>query len=103
MGAFEIFCNYSAANRKANELENIARKLRNLSNNNFERSLSDISLCWDGDASKAYINKGRQLQLKIRQEADSLQDDADTIRRIAQRIYDTEMKALELSKQRTYN
>lgn len=103
MGAFEIYCNFVAAKSKANELENIARKLKSLSDNNLNHTLADLDKFWNGDAHHAYISKGRKLQQKIKQEADSLQNDADTIRRIAQRTYDTEMKALELSKQRSYH
>ena len=47
-------------------------------------------------------DKHNQLIERIRVQADALQNDADTIRRIAKRTYDTEMKALEISKTRSY-
>lgn len=103
MNAFEIYLNYSAACGQAKELENIARKLKNNAESYLDESLRRLSGKWNGDASGEFIAKESKLIEKMRAEADSLQQVAETIRRIARRTYETEMKALELSQKRTYS
>ncbi len=103
MNAFEIYLNYNAACGQAKELDNIARKLRNNAEHYLNESSRHLDGKWNGDASKEFISKEKQLIDKMTAEADSLQQVAETIRRIARRTYETEMKALELSQKRTYS
>ena len=102
MTAFELFCDFVAAQKQATELENIARKLRSIAESYLPRTYSRLNGNWDGTASEAFYKSQNQLIERIRAQADALQNDADTIRRIAKRTYDTEMKALEISKTRSY-
>lgn len=103
MNAIEIYYNYASANKRAGELELTARKLTNLADNNLNSVLTKLDKVWDGDASRNYIQKGNQLREKIKRKAQSLINDAETIKRIAKRTYDAEMRALELSKNRSYH
>lgn len=102
MNAFELYCDYIAARRQANELDNIARKLRSIANSYLPQTNDKLNGNWNGTASEAFLSKQNRRLGQIEAQANSLQQAADTIRRIAKRTYDTEMKALEMSKTRTY-
>lgn len=103
MNAFEIYCNYAAACRQARELENISRKIKHNAESYISGMIRSLDSHWNGDASKAFIEKEKRLAEKMLNEALSLQQVADTIRRIAQRTYEAEMRALELSRKRSYS
>jgi len=103
MNAFEIYCNFVAAKRQANELENISRKLKYTAENYIAGKSKSLNSAWNGSASEAFFEKESRLAERILEEAKSLHKTAETIKRIAKRTYDTEMKALDISKQRSYS
>lgn len=102
MKAFEIYCNFAAANRQAKELDNIARKLKYTAENYLGGKARSLDAAWNGEASDKFFEKETRLREKMLEEASSLRQVAEAIRRIARRTYETEMKALEVSSQRTY-
>ncbi len=102
MTAQKLYCDFIAAKRKASELERIARNIRSLSNKNLQAECNAIEISWDGEASVAFLKKIRTLQNNLVSEAESLDRTADTIRRIAETVYKSEMRALEIAQKRTY-
>ena len=98
----EIIFDYRQAISKAEELEGVVANLRQLSNNDLEGSLQSLSNAWRGEASEAYIGKGKKLQERILANAKNLENTAKTIRSTAKRIYDAEMRALQIARERQY-
>ena len=102
MNAFELYCDYMAARRQADELDTIARKLSSVANSYLPQTNEKLNAGWNGDASELFLSKQNRRLEELRSQAERLRKAADTIRRIAKRTYDAEMKALEISKTRSY-
>ena len=91
-----IEVNFKNAINQANELENIANDLRNLSDKKFNSTLQQISSSWKGESAALYVNKGNSLEEQLTKTAKEIEKTAQTIKSNAKRIYDAEMKALEI-------
>lgn len=102
MRELQLYIELNSAKQRAAELDRAASRLRNLASNSFPAELRKIDANWNGESSVRFIAKGKDIIEKINAEADALQKCADTIRTIARRVYDSEMKALEISRNRTY-
>lgn len=100
--ASEIRFDFQQAIRRAEELENIAADLKQLASGELGEFLQNLSTAWKGEAANAYLQKGARLQDKILKSAKDLNSTASTIRSVAKRIYDAEMRAYRLAKQREY-
>lgn len=98
----KLYCDFIAAKRKASELERVAGNIRRLSNNNLQSECNAIDSNWDGEASEAFLKKVRTLQNNLAAQADALDRTADTIRRVAEMVYKSEMRALEIAQKRSY-
>lgn len=97
-----ITMNYQMALKQAGSLEKCANEL-SVCLYNAEEERSRISACWQGDSVHAYLaklNANIENTKRVRKEILNI---STTIKRIAKRTYDTEMKALEISQRRTYN
>ncbi len=88
--------------RKANELMRVARDIRNIADNKFESCLENIEKGWRGDSANAYFNKCNILLYKMNLTAKSLEESAETIKKIALRTYRSEMQSLEIANKRSY-
>lgn len=100
---YEIEMNFAKAKRQADDLDNVARKIENMLNNEYEPCMNGISANWKGENANAYIKKGNALKTKIEKSASNLKKVANTIRVIAKNTYDAEKAAYELALARTYN
>lgn len=98
----QIYYNYIGARKKAEELERIAENLKRQSAQRLGNTATALSTSWSGEASRMFLSKNAQLQDEYKRTADSLISIAATIRRIADRTYKTEMRALEIAQQRKY-
>lgn len=98
----QIMMNFQMAVRKAEELEQVSSELKALVNNDMETSMQSLSNAWKGEAATAYLNKGVKLQEKIIASAKQLDKTATTIRNVAKRTYDAEMRALQIARERAY-
>ena len=63
----------------------------------MEISMNNLSAAWTGTNSRLFLKKEGQLQTDIDQTVRNLNDIADDIRKIAQRVYDAEMRAYEIA------
>lgn len=97
-----IIFNFQKAKQQADELEQIANDLSNLSGKDFNSIMQNVSTSWKGEAATAYLKKGEILQEDMVKTANSLRDVAAEIRKTAKRLYDAEMEALRIAKERTY-
>lgn len=98
----EIRFNFTQALRRAEELEEIAERMGRLAHTELQGSFQNLSSAWKGEAAAAYLKKGSQLEEKILNSAKDLKSTASVIRNVAKRIYDAEMCAYRLAKERNY-
>ena len=97
-----IMLDFQQAKTRADELDEIASQIKNLTEKDFETDLQQLSKAWQGEAANQFLQKGILMKDKMLATAKRLNDTANTIRTTAKRTYDAEMKALELAKQREY-
>lgn len=95
-----IKMNFTKARNDAAKIDQVAANLRSLSRNQMNASINHLSTAWTGVNSRLFLKKEGQLQTDIEQTARVLNDIADDIRRIAQRVYDAEMQAYEIATRR---
>lgn len=93
----KIEINFMNAKDKAKELEEIAGELERLSKRSMDDTLQQIGANWKGENAGLYLQKGKKVEDEILKTAQDLRNTAATIRRMAQRIYDTEMRVLEIA------
>ncbi len=99
---YEIVMNFKAAVAQANKLEDIAERLIRVSDNDYNNTLQNISSAWKGENAQAFISKSSLLIEKMDNTAESLRSAADTVRQIAINIYEAEMAALTVAREREY-
>lgn len=97
-----IQLDFQQAKARADELDRIASDIQNLANRDVDDAMQQLSRAWQGEAASQYLQKGGQMKDKMMETVRRLNDTATTIRNTAQRIYDAEMRALELARQREY-
>ena len=68
-----------------------------------EQCRQTLASSWTGANAEAYNSKLAATEQKLAQLKKNLNDAAQTVKRIAERTYNTEMKTLEISRNRTYN
>ena len=99
---FSIEFDFQQAIKRAEELESIAADMKKLADEDLETSLQSLSLAWKGEAANAYLAKGSRLKDKILKSSSDLTKTASTIRRVAKRTYDAEMRAYRIAMERLY-
>ena len=97
-----IEMNFRQAKQQADQLENLAVRLERLAKNDFRGTLQNLSSCWKGESADAYMRKGERLEDHMARTASNLKKTARTIRSVAQRTYEAEMRAREIARNRTY-
>jgi uncharacterized protein YukE len=102
MDSYQIYCDYLKARKKADKLDEIANKLKKLSEGNIKNELSLLNSFWQGDGMSIYNKKGEEITSEVSIVVGDLRKTANTIRAVAERNYKTEMKALEIARQRDY-
>lgn len=97
---YQIQMDFSRANQKASDLDNIANDLSRLSGTDLQNTLNSLSNDWKGDNATLYIQKGFSLKENLDETVKSIRNTASTIRSIAKNIYDAEMEALRIAEER---
>lgn len=93
---------FNRALNQAKKLEEVASKMKSLSESSLENTLQDISVNWKGENASVYLKKGEKLKSKVMGSAEQLNAIAGEIRKIAKRVYDAEMAALAIAEMRNY-
>lgn len=96
----EIYFNYNRAIAQANQLDGIAKKMRNAANNEMKQILNDVNHAWKSDSTPQYLKKGQRVESSIRMTAKNLAQIADAIRTIAKRVRDAELEAWRIAHER---
>ena len=101
--AYTIKLDYKNALKQEESLEESARDIEKISKTDLMGCMNRISKEWKGEASDAYRSKGQKSAENLLAIAKNLRKTATTIREIAQRTYDAEMRALALAQKREYD
>lgn len=96
----EIRVDFQNAMRQAKSLEDLADDIDRRVVNRLDEGAQNVHAAWRGDSAARYIGKTQELQRQVRQTARTLRDTAGDIRKIARRIYEAEMRALEIARKR---
>lgn len=96
----EIYFNYEQAIRQAAQLETIAKNLRKAANNTMEDILNHVNSAWKSDSAPQYIKKGQKVEGDILTTAGNLENIAQAIRTIAERIKEAELEAWRIANAR---
>lgn len=98
---FSIILDYRNAMKQAGILDEIAEELKNCSEQ-LERCGNKGKGSWTGENANKYINSTYVASENIGEIRKNLINISETIKIIAERTFDTEMAALEISGKRTY-
>ena len=95
-----IKMNFNAAKADAQKLEDIARMLDSTVDKDLEDSMTELSRAWSGTNASMFLGKEDKIGADIKQTAADLKNVAADIRSTAKRIYDAEMNALRIARER---
>ncbi len=93
---------FNRAIENANRLQEIADEIKSLSSSEIESAFETIRAGWEGESSVLFLSKGELLGQKVSEVADDVRKAADSIRRIAKKLYDAEKAVVEIAKSRSY-
>lgn len=96
----EIRFDFQNAMQQARKLDELADSIERRVVGKLDETSQSVHAAWKGDSASRYLRKTGELQGQIRQTARSLRSTAEDIRRIARRIYEAEMRALEIAQSR---
>ena len=96
-----IKMNYEKAIQQANDLMDISRDIKKIADYKLDNSIQVIDRNWNGDNSRKFIQKGRNLKDKIEKSADDISKLSLTIKDMAKAIYNTEMANIQIAKTRS--
>lgn len=99
-GSREIYLDYRRAKQAAERLECIADDLNRYGRGAMPSILEDLSEAWRCSASSNFRAKGERLGESAGRTSQKLRQTAENIRRDAWRIYQAEMRALEIATRR---
>ncbi len=91
-----IKMDFAKAKDDADKIDKIASEMRKLSRNRLENSMNELASVWMGANSRMFLTKEQKIQREIEKTAESLNDIASDIRRIAKKIYDAERQACDI-------
>lgn len=96
----EIRFDFQNAMEQAKKLDALADNIERRVVNKLDETSQSVHAAWKGDSANRYLIKTQELQRQIRQTANALRNTAQDIRQIARRIYEAEMRALEIARNR---
>lgn len=99
---YQIYCDYKKALNKATEIEEISRKIRMMAEYEVRNENYILNNCWNGPGKDAFGKKLVYTADELQVICSNLNKIADTIRIIAQKNYESELKALKIAKDRSY-
>lgn len=97
-----IEMDFKQAMAQADEVDEIADRLSDISGGQLGDALQNLAAAWRGENAVSYLGKGARLQDKISASSGELHETAASIRRAARRIYNAEMEALRIAEARDY-
>ena len=99
----EIRFNYDKALSQVGQLRAAAEHIRNVVMSEFSGYVDQTNTVWKGQSADLFITKCRKLLDELRIAADNYDKLAQLISANAKRTYDSEMTALRIAQERTFN
>ena len=99
MGRIEF--DFYTTTKQANRLAEIADEIENISSKKLGSALKDVSYGWKSQTASEFIGKGNIVQSKIQTTSNDLMKVSQNIKRVAQRVYQAELRAKEIAEKRT--
>ena len=84
-----IEADFHVAMMKADQLEEIAKRLSDLSDRQLGGAMQNLSCGWKGENAYAYLKKGAKLQGKIKETSNDLKSAAEKLRSAGKKAYKT--------------
>lgn len=78
---------FHVAMMKADQLEEIAKRLSDLSDRQLGGTMQKLSCGWKGENAHAYLKKGAKLQGKIKETSNDLKSVAEMLRSTGKKAY----------------
>lgn len=78
---------FRVAMMKADQLEEIAKRLSDLSDRQLGSTMQNLSCGWKGENARAYLKKGAKLQGKIKETSSDLRNVAAELRSAGKNAY----------------
>ena len=97
-----IEISFGNAMAQARELDACAKCMELLVKSSLGDIQNEMALTWQGNNANEYFNKLNITGDNILKTAKKLRDIAETLRRVARIFQETETRALEIARQRTY-
>jgi len=98
----EIYFDYRVAIQQADLLDSAASNLTKAADNTLTDILHDVHSSWKSDSSQQYIKKGEKIGADAHDTATSLRNIAASIRIIAERTKQAELRARRIANERQY-
>lgn len=102
VGEYSIEMDFKRAKKQAKELQEAADTLDLLAKRNLEEFMAALAGGWRGEGAAAYMKKMIALQTAIGRTASNLEEVSRQVEDTAQRIYNAEMEALEIARERRF-
>lgn len=96
----QLYMDFQRADQAVEELRRIAQETRAVADEQLADALHGVDASWDGENSQSFLQKGQSVQRSINGLADDVDKIAKAIETIATRIYNTEMEAIRIAKER---
>lgn len=93
---------FRQAMNEADRIDEIANNLGNLARVKFNGTMQNLVTNWKGDSASLYLRKGENLEENMNKTSGELHSIASDIRAVARRLYEAEMRALEIAERREY-
>ena len=93
---------FRKAKAQADKMDAVADQLNTLSDSKFGGTMQHLSSNWKGENASLYLAKGGKLQDQMDATARELHSIAADIRTVAKRLYEAEMRALQIAQHREY-
>lgn len=94
--------NYAQALKRADELEEVAQRIRNNIRSELSNSAYSIKYFWKGNASDKYMLKLSKAIEELETTASNYERVAATVRETAKRSYEMELRVIRIAESRTY-
>lgn len=99
---YQIYCDYKKAINKANQIENYAKKILSVSQEELGSEMKSLSAVWKGEGMNIFQRKYLETNSQVTETYRDLIKIAKLIREVAEKNYRAEMRALEIARKREY-
>lgn len=100
MSEWDINMDFQKALAEADKVDSSASSISSMVKGKYESSIQTLSTNWKGAGAEKYLKKCTALQTNLNGVASNMKRVASTIRTQARIIYDAEMEALRIARER---